>query len=109
MDATLDVDTPLPLSLRTARIEDAAVGIHVIAVQRDAQGQGGAASRIEGAIVGITRARPAVPRFEVVDELLGTVRHRHAPLHDGAWGRATLQICLAMLESAREQREVELA
>ena len=53
--------------------------------------------------------RPAVPRFEVVDELVGAVRHHHTPLHDGAWGRATLQICLAMLESAREQRDVELA
>ena len=53
--------------------------------------------------------RPAVPRFEVVDELVGAVRHRHPPLHDGAWGRTTLQICLAMLASARGQRDVELA
>lgn len=54
-------------------------------------------------------AGPAVPRFEVIDELVGAVLHGRAPLHDGAWARATLQICLAMLESAREQRDVTLA
>ena len=54
-------------------------------------------------------ARPAVPRFEVVDELVAAVRHDLAPRHDGAWARATLQVCLAMLESARSGRDVELA
>ncbi|MEO6407188.1 MAG: Gfo/Idh/MocA family oxidoreductase [Burkholderiaceae bacterium] len=52
---------------------------------------------------------PTVPRFEVIDELVAAVRVGIAPLHDGAWARATLQICLAMLESARTQRDVELA
>ena len=28
--------------------------------------------------------------------------------HDGRWGMATLEVCLAMLESARERREVRL-
>ena len=51
---------------------------------------------------------PVVPRFEVVDELVAALRHGVAPLHDGAWARATLQICLAMLESARTRRDVEL-
>ena len=31
-----------------------------------------------------------------------------APLHDGEWGRATLEACLAMLRSSREGREVRL-
>jgi phthalate 4,5-cis-dihydrodiol dehydrogenase len=31
-----------------------------------------------------------------------------APLHDGAWAMATLQACLAMLESSRQGREVFL-
>jgi phthalate 4,5-cis-dihydrodiol dehydrogenase len=52
---------------------------------------------------------PAVPRFEVIDELFGALRHGTAPLHDGAWARATLEVCLALLRSAREQRDVELA
>jgi phthalate 4,5-cis-dihydrodiol dehydrogenase len=30
------------------------------------------------------------------------------PLHDGRWGLATLEICLAMLESARENRDIAL-
>jgi phthalate 4,5-cis-dihydrodiol dehydrogenase len=51
---------------------------------------------------------PAVPRFEVIDELFGALRHGIAPLHDGAWGRATLEVCLALLRSAREQRDVEM-
>ena len=58
MDATLDVDTPLPLSLRMARIEDAALGIRVIAVQRHAQGQGGWVSRIDAARIVDTRSAP---------------------------------------------------
>ena len=51
---------------------------------------------------------PAVPRFEVVDELVNAVLHGRSPLHDGPWARATLEICLALLASAQENREVEL-
>lgn len=51
---------------------------------------------------------PAVPRFEVIDELVNSVRKGVRPLHDGQWARATLQVCLALLASGREQRDVEL-
>ena len=51
---------------------------------------------------------PAVPRFEVIDELYGAVVMSAAPLHDGAWARATLDVCLALLESARFDRDVEI-
>jgi len=51
---------------------------------------------------------PAVPRAEVIDELCAAALDGRAPLHDGRWGRATLEVCLAMLSSAREQREVAL-
>jgi len=51
---------------------------------------------------------PSVPRFEVIDELVAAVEQGRAPLHDGRWARATLEICLAMLQSAREGRDVEL-
>ncbi|MBA2411220.1 MAG: gfo/Idh/MocA family oxidoreductase, partial [Burkholderiaceae bacterium] len=54
-------------------------------------------------------APPAVPRFEVIDELYAAVVKDESPLHDGASARATLQICLALLQSAREQRDIELA
>ena len=51
---------------------------------------------------------PAVPRFEVIDELFNALRHGTPPLHDGPWARATLEVCLALLLSAQEQRDVEL-
>lgn len=51
---------------------------------------------------------PAVPRFEVIDELVAAVTGAEAPLHDGRWARATLAVCLALLESGRTGRDVEL-
>ena len=51
---------------------------------------------------------PDVARAEVVDELHAAVVEGKAPLHDGAWAMATLEVCLAMLQSARDQREVTL-
>lgn len=51
---------------------------------------------------------PSIPRFEVMDELHAAVREGSPPLHDGSWAKATLEICLALLQSAREQREVTL-
>ena len=49
-----------------------------------------------------------VPRREVIDEVCAAVLHGVAPLHDGAWSLATLEVCLAMLESARSGREIVL-
>lgn len=51
---------------------------------------------------------PKIPRAEVVDELYAAAMPGAAPLHSGEWGLATLEICLAILESARTGREVEL-
>jgi phthalate 4,5-cis-dihydrodiol dehydrogenase len=51
---------------------------------------------------------PAVPRFEVIDELYGAIALHTAPLHDGPWARATLDVCLALLDSARLDRDVEI-
>jgi phthalate 4,5-cis-dihydrodiol dehydrogenase len=56
----------------------------------------------------IPLAKPAVPRAEVIDELCAAVFEGRAPLHDGWWGRATLEVCIAMLRSARERREIAL-
>ncbi len=52
--------------------------------------------------------RPRIPRAEVVDEIYDAIVHRRAALHDGKWAMATLEICLAVLQSAREQREITL-
>ena len=51
---------------------------------------------------------PVVPRVEVIDEAYAAVVDGIPPLHDGAWSRATLEVCLAILESARSGREVML-
>ncbi|MGN6573357.1 MAG: Gfo/Idh/MocA family protein [Pseudolabrys sp.] len=52
---------------------------------------------------------PAVPRAEVIDELYDAVVNGTPTLHDGAWAMATLEVCLAMLASAREGKEIGLA
>ena len=54
-------------------------------------------------------ASPHVPRFEVMDELANAVCEGVAPRHDGRWGRRTLEVCLAMLTSSREDRDVRIA
>ncbi|EKS71866.1 oxidoreductase domain-containing protein [Burkholderia sp. SJ98] len=37
---------------------------------------------------------------------MAAVHGETAPLHDGVWARGTLEICLAMLRSSAEQRDV---
>ena len=51
---------------------------------------------------------PKIPRAEVVDELYAAAMSGTEPLHSGEWGLATLEICLAILESAKSGSEVEL-
>ena len=51
---------------------------------------------------------PAIARVGVVDELYAAVRRIAPPSHDGHWGMATLEICLSMLQSSHEQRDVLL-
>jgi phthalate 4,5-cis-dihydrodiol dehydrogenase len=51
---------------------------------------------------------PAVPRSEVVDELYDAIALDRPPVHSGEWGLATLEVCLAMLTSAREGKEIML-
>ena len=50
--------------------------------------------------------RPSIPRVEVIDELIAAMHGNQPPLHDGEWARGTLEICLAMLRSSQEQRDV---
>jgi phthalate 4,5-cis-dihydrodiol dehydrogenase len=51
---------------------------------------------------------PKVPRMEVIDELYGAVAEGRAPLHSGEWAMATLEVCLTILRSAREGKEIIL-
>jgi phthalate 4,5-cis-dihydrodiol dehydrogenase len=52
---------------------------------------------------------PTVPRREVIDECYEAIVNGVAPLHDGNWGAATMEVCIALLRSSREQREIVLS
>jgi phthalate 4,5-cis-dihydrodiol dehydrogenase len=48
------------------------------------------------------------PRTLVLDEFHAVVADRRPPLHDGRWGLATLEICVAAMQSAASGSEVRL-
>jgi predicted dehydrogenase len=64
----------------------------------------GAEGRREVALAEGKRGREAE-----VDELYRAVVEDRPVFHDGRWGEATLEVCLAILESAREKREIFLS
>ena len=51
---------------------------------------------------------PPIPRQEVIDELWGAVVEGREPIHNGEWSLATMEVCLAILRSSCEGREIEL-
>lgn len=51
---------------------------------------------------------PVIPRSEVIDELYAAVFEGSPPLHSGEWARATTEVCLAILASARNQAPLSL-
>ena len=53
-------------------------------------------------------APPSLPRAVVLDALCAAAFESRAAVQDGPWGRATLEVCLALLESARAGAEVAL-
>lgn len=50
----------------------------------------------------------ASARHAEVDELYDAVVRGRQPIHDGRWGKASIEVCLAMIQSAAERREVPL-
>ena len=48
-------------------------------------------------------------RHGIVSQMYEAIVHGRRPLADGQWGKATVEVLLAVLESARERREVFLA
>ena len=44
----------------------------------------------------------------LIDEFYQAVESGERPWHDGRWGTATLEVCTAILDSARERREIML-
>ena len=49
------------------------------------------------------------PRERVLDEFHDAITGAAAPVHDGRWALASLELCIAAMESARLGREVALA
>lgn len=52
---------------------------------------------------------PLVPRSEVIDELYAAIVHGQRPFHDGGWAKSTLEVSLALLQSAEDDREVTVS
>jgi phthalate 4,5-cis-dihydrodiol dehydrogenase len=53
-------------------------------------------------------ARGMSGRRELLDDMRAAVREGRRPVHDGRWGKATLEVALAIQRSAREGREIAL-
>jgi phthalate 4,5-cis-dihydrodiol dehydrogenase len=49
------------------------------------------------------------PLVVELKEFHKAVAHDTAMPHDGRWGKATLEVCLALLQSSREGREIQLS
>jgi phthalate 4,5-cis-dihydrodiol dehydrogenase len=47
-------------------------------------------------------------RSEVLDDMIAAIRSGKPPLQDGRWGKANVEVTLAVAQSARERREVML-
>jgi phthalate 4,5-cis-dihydrodiol dehydrogenase len=48
-------------------------------------------------------------RHNVIDDLHTAIATGRTPVHDGRWGKATVEVALAIQQSARERREITLA
>jgi phthalate 4,5-cis-dihydrodiol dehydrogenase len=44
----------------------------------------------------------------VLEEFAAAIADKAAPVHDGRWGLANLEICLAAIESSKSGKAIEL-
>ena len=58
--------------------------------------------------VSIQRGGSMPGRREVLDDMRVAIRSGNPAVHNGRWGKATLEVALAILQSARDGREVVL-
>ena len=58
--------------------------------------------------VSIPRGGSVPGRREVLDDMRVAIRSGNQPVHNGRWGKATVEVALAILQSARDGREVVL-
>jgi phthalate 4,5-cis-dihydrodiol dehydrogenase len=59
--------------------------------------------------VPVAPSRAFPDKMRVIDELHDAIFRGMPPLHDGRWGKATVEVSLAVLESARGRREIQLS
>jgi phthalate 4,5-cis-dihydrodiol dehydrogenase len=59
--------------------------------------------------VSIPRGGSMPGRREVLDDMRVAIRSGNPPVHSGRWGKATLEVALAILQSARDGHEVALS
>ena len=57
----------------------------------------------------ITLPSGRIGREAEVEELYHAVVNDRPVFHDGRWGEATLEVCLAILESAKQRREITMS
>ena len=58
--------------------------------------------------VSIPRGGSMPGRREVLDDMRVAIRSGNQPVHNGRWGKATVEVALAILQSAQDGREVVL-
>jgi phthalate 4,5-cis-dihydrodiol dehydrogenase len=58
--------------------------------------------------IAIARGDSMPGRREVLDDMCLAIRSRKTPVQDGLWGKATVEVALAILRSSREGREIAL-
>jgi phthalate 4,5-cis-dihydrodiol dehydrogenase len=64
----------------------------------------------EGCVeVAVPRGRAFPDKGPVIDEMVDAVMNGRQPLHNGEWGMATMEVCQAILQSARERKEIFLS
>jgi phthalate 4,5-cis-dihydrodiol dehydrogenase len=56
----------------------------------------------------LSRGTSMPGRREVLDDMRIAIRSGRSPVHDGRWGKATVEVALAILQSARQGRDVAL-
>lgn len=83
---------PLIVSCERADLRPSALGVHIHA---------------DDGYSFVPLAAPLVERQQVVDAFVGSIAQGRAPKQDGYWGRATLAVCLAIINAAGQQRGVK--
>jgi phthalate 4,5-cis-dihydrodiol dehydrogenase len=58
--------------------------------------------------VALPKSNAMPGRSEVLDDMIAAIREGKKPLHDGRWGKANVEVTLAIQRSARERREIML-